>query len=87
MNLQDLSSLFNAEDAQENSQLIEILLPANCFNPIIHRTSPHSWLVRVRTPFEGKTLSRRLIVHGTRFDAIKAEIRFRDELAQGKKTR
>jgi len=53
----------------------------------IRRLSPNSWLVRVRTPFEGKTLSRRLTVHGTRIDAIKAEIRFRDELAQGKKPR
>jgi hypothetical protein len=53
----------------------------------IHRISPNSWLVRVRTPFECKTLSRRLTVHGTRLDAQKAEIRFRDELAQGKKTR
>ncbi len=53
----------------------------------IHRLSPTSWLVRVRTPFEGKTLSRRMTVYGTRLEAQKTEIRFRDELAKGKKTR
>ena len=53
----------------------------------IRNLSHDRWFVRVRARYEGKMLCRKQVVTGTRQDARKVEMQFRDELVEGKKER